>query len=175
MSLSEQSHTDNIIYFPFRPRENEPGPSFAARESLHNESKFADEKFGTKKIRRQRAKRQEFLDGIEQRQFERAFQRMEEGSESMKDLKYVLKRAPQFLKQLSSEEFADRLSRIREGRYSNGDVVMVSNHYFLEGNFEGAKVIRRFFYEEKQPQTVISSSNSSIPDIIDIAKAEQNY
>lgn len=163
---------DNLVYFPFKRRTLEPGPSVISRAAQSNEEKMAVERFGTKPIKRVRLRQESFVKGLEEYQFNRAYEHMQKGDESIEDMRYAIGRASKYLSPLSDVEFADTLSRIREGRYSNGDVLAVSNHYYLQGNIEGCITIRRFFNEERQVQN-LPLPKPSAPDAVDLAIQSQ--
>jgi hypothetical protein len=137
---------------------------------------MVEERFGTKRIQRAVSKKEEaerrqeeFLAGLEERQFRRAIERMEEGRESVEDIVYAARKASKFFVEFTQDEFEEKLARIREGRHSNLDVLEVSTHYKLQGNEEGCSTIRRFYTEERRSVENVVLPVSPTPDAIDIA------
>lgn len=156
--------------FPFRtPRTLLNGTASQITEQQKAERRMAEEKFGPIKIiERELRKHDLFMDRLEEFQFKRALGHMEDKTSSIEDAQYVFKLAHKYLTQLSDSDFQARLGLIREGRYSNADVVLVSNHLFLTGEFDGSRTIARFFMDERQPQN-LPLQPSTTPDIVDIA------
>ena len=110
------------------------------------------------------------MDGLEESQFRRALNNIEEGKGSEVDLRYVLGRASKFLSPLQPDEFSERLSNICNGKYTNADVIMLSIHYFLDGDMMGGQVIRRLLTEEKEANTFSEISQpTGVIDVVDMA------
>lgn len=155
---------DKVV--PLRKKAGSGGPP--AKLIRESERKVRLMVLGTPKQRRSIERDAGFLERRQEFQFWRAYEHLLNGDESPEDLRYAITKASKYLPELSSDEFDARLSHIREGRYSNGDVLAVSNHYYMQGNVEGCNTIRRFFNEERQPQNP-QLQPTNVPDAVDLA------
>lgn len=152
------------------PRDIFSGTSQQKIRQQDGQKRMTEAKFGPKKIvSRNTRKHLEYLSQLEQFQFERALGHMEDATASPDDLQYVLGRAPKFLGLLPEEEYRERLDRLREGNYSNADVVKVSMHYLSGGNIMGMQATGRLLVEEPNEMTGAQIQRPGIPDVIDVA------
>lgn len=155
---------DKVLHIRKKAGDGGPPAKFL-RESERKVRLFV---VGSRKQIRKSKRDENFLERRLEVQFWRAYEHLLNGDESIEDIKYAVTRASKYLPMLSDSELHARLTHIREGRYNNGDVLAVSNHYLLQGNLEGCHTIRRFFYEEKQPQNSALPPSSAL-DAVDLA------